>query len=81
MERASQRALGDYYNGKLSNVRMGDTPSISYMSNNDLEDPSKPGSCYLWHAAGNGFEPLGRRRVLHQHFDVMSLLRQAGVDD
>jgi hypothetical protein len=36
-------ALGDYIYEKRSSLKMGDTPSVLYMLNNDVDDPTKPG--------------------------------------
>jgi hypothetical protein len=36
-------ALGDYFRSKKSEVKMGDTPSVCYVLNNDLDDPTKEG--------------------------------------
>jgi hypothetical protein len=36
-------ALGDYFNSKKSSLKMGDTPSVSYLLNNNLDDPTQPG--------------------------------------
>jgi hypothetical protein len=36
-------ALGDYFNSKKSEIKMGDSPSVTYVMNNNLDDPTQPG--------------------------------------
>jgi pectate lyase/predicted neuraminidase/lysophospholipase L1-like esterase len=36
-------ALGDYIYEKRSSLKMGDTPSVLYVLNNQVDDPTKPG--------------------------------------
>jgi hypothetical protein len=40
---AGHGALGDFFNSKLSTLKMGDTPSVGWLLQGTPEDPSQPG--------------------------------------
>lgn len=40
---AGYGALGDFYNAKLSTMKMGDTPSVGWLLKGTPEDPTQPG--------------------------------------
>jgi hypothetical protein len=81
---AGKGALGDFFVSKKDDIKMGDTPSVSWLLKGSPADPSQPGwgGCFVraWERPYSRFKRMTTREDRMEVFGILELVLPIGND-